>query len=110
LSLDFILFSLLAQLALVCFVVHLFAVIGKHQLESRDEIRQVVETVWTNYHVVESHAYRVGGESFLVEDRDFGVSLTEVCQQSKFGPHRTANFDRLVKELKMIYVYMKKRQ
>lgn len=104
LSLDFVLFSLLAQLAFVCLVVHLFAVIGKHQLESGDEIRQMVETIWTNCHVVESHAYRVGGESFLVEDGDFGVALTEVCQQREFGSHRTANFDRLVKELKMIYV------
>ena len=60
-------------------------------------MRQVVVTIWTNCHVVECYAYRVGRESRLVEDWDFRVSLTEMRQQSKFGSHRTAHFDRLEK-------------
>ena len=62
-------------------------------------MRQMVETVRTNCHIVERHANRVGGESLLVEDRDFRVSLTEVSQQSEFGSHRTAHFDRLEQKI-----------
>lgn len=61
--------------------------IGKHQFQRRDEVGQMMQTIGTNLHVVESHTYRVGRERFLVEDWNLGIPLTEMSQQSKFGPH-----------------------
>ena len=89
------LFSLEPQFPFVCFGVHFFAMVSKHQLERFSEIGQAVQTIWTDNHVVKGHAYRVRREGFLIKDGNLGIPLAKVSQQGELGSHRTAYFNSL---------------